>query len=301
LIFLGACSGSEEGDRFPKVVTLDPDAIQAVMNNSEVTVGRNRLVFFFRQPDGRMLVDASVHLVFYDLTSGQEVKRFETDATSVVPARDAGIEEQIAHIHADGSRHVHLSINADVGFYTANVEFDKPGNWGVEMQLQSFNPEVEMARTGVFTVLERGSSPAIGAPAPRSDNPTLADVSDIAAIDSAADPKPAFHQRSIAETIAAGRPAIVLFSTPGFCQTAICGPEYEIFAKLHETYGTSVEFIHVEVYKDPAARQPSDTMLEWNLRSEPWFFLVDNRGLVSSKFEGPAGLQELESALKAVV
>jgi hypothetical protein len=300
LVFLGACSSGGDSDRFPDVVTLNPDEIQAVMNNSEVTVGRNRLVFFFRQPDGAMLVDASVHLVFYDLTTGEEVKRFETDATSVVPARDADLEEQIAHIHADGSRHVHLSINETIGFYTASVEFDKPGDWGVEIQLRSFNPEVETTRNGIFTVLEKGLSPAIGAAAPRSDNPTLADVSDISVIDSAAEPNPAFHERSIAEAIAAGRPAIVLFSTPGFCQTALCGPEYEIFGKLQATYGSRLEFIHIEVYKDPATRQVSDTMVEWNLRNEPWFFLIDARGLISSKFEGPSSLQELDAAIKAV-
>jgi hypothetical protein len=300
VILLNACSGGGDEEVFPDVVTLDPDAIQAVMNNSEVTLGRNRLVFFFREPDGRMLVDASVHLVFYDLTSGEQVKRFETDAVSVVPARDAGIEEQIAHIHADGSRHVHLSINEEIGFYTAMVDFDKPGNWGVQMQLRSFNPEVETVRQGVFTVQQQGVTPAIGAPAPRSDNPTLSDVSDISQIDSAVEPNLAFHQLSIADAIAAGKPSIVLFSTPGFCQTALCGPEYEIFGKLHESYGDRVEFVHVEVYKDPATRLVSDTMLEWKLQSEPWFFVIDSNGLVAAKFEGPASLQELEDALKGV-
>ena len=300
VLLLSGCSGGGD-EKFPEVVTLDPDAIQAVINNSEVTVGRNRLVFFFRLPDGPMLVDATVHLVFYDLTSGQAVPRFEADAVSVVPARDAGIDEQLDHIHADGTRHVHLSVNDEVGFYTAEVEFDKAGNWGVEMQLHSFNPEVETVRSGVFTVLEQGATPALGGPAPRSDNPTLADVADISEIDSAAEPEPAFHERSIADAIDAGRPSIVLFSTPGFCQTALCGPEYEIFGKLHATYGADLEFIHVEVFKDPATREVAATMVEWNLDSEPWFFLIDAQGLISAKFEGPASLQELETAIKGVL
>ena len=298
VLLLAACSSGEE--KFPRVAVVSDSGLQAVINNSEITVGQNRLVIFFLLPEGPMLVDAGLHLVFYELNSDQAVVRFESDAISVVPARDAGIEEQIDHVHADGSRHVHVSVNEHVGFYTAAVDFDKAGNWGVEMQIASSEPEIETVLHYSFTVIPEGMTPAIGAPAPRSDNLTLADVADIAAIDSAAAPDPALHAMSIADAIEARRPALVLFSTPGFCQLALCGPEYEIMRKLRAQQPDAVEFIHVEVFKDPATREVVDTMQEWSLRSEPWFFLIDADGRIAAKFEGPASLQELKDALKQV-
>jgi hypothetical protein len=56
---------------------------------------------------------------------------------------------------------------------------------------------------------------------------------------------------------------------------------------LYPSYENKVAFIHVEFYKDPgsAQRVPVDAVGEWNLQTEPWFF-VDSRGLISAKFEG---------------
>jgi hypothetical protein len=110
------------------------------------------------------------------------------------------------------------------------------------------------------------------------------------------------HTSTIADAIAAGRPALVLFAVPGYCESRLCGPELEIMRKLYPLYRERVEFIHVEFYKDPGSpeRVPVDTVREWNLRSEPWFFLIDSKGSIAAKFEGPVSLQELDEALKAV-
>ena len=95
---------------------------------------------------------------------------------------------------------------------------------------------------------------------------------------------------------------VVLFAVPGFCESRLCGPELEIMRKLYPQYRNRVEFIHVEFYKNPGnpERIPSDTVVEWKLRSEPWFFLIDSKGMIAAKYEGPVSLQELDEALKAV-
>jgi hypothetical protein len=73
--------------------------------------------------------------------------------------------------------------------------------------------------------------------------------------------------------------------------------------KLYPKYKDKAEFIHVEFYKNPGSpnRVPSDTVAEWNLRSEPWFFVIDSKGIITAKFEGPTSLQELDDAVSAVV
>jgi hypothetical protein len=225
-LLASACSAGD--DDFSGVAVIDPSQVTPYIVNSEIVTGPNRMTFAIMAPDGRLIIDADVHLVFYELVNAQAQKRFEAEAVSRVPARDAGIAEQVDHIHADGSRHVHVSVNDQTGFYTTNVSFDKAGDWGVEIQVNSSEPKFEGVLRPRFNVLAQGSTPAVGSPAPRSRNLTAADVSDISQIDSSVKPTVELHTATIADTIAAGKPALVLFAVPGFCSSALCGPEMEI-------------------------------------------------------------------------
>jgi hypothetical protein len=40
---------------------------------------------------------------------------------------------------------------------------------------------------------------------------------------------------------------------------------------------------------------------EWNLRSEPWIFLVDGGGTIRAKFEGLTTKRELEAAVRQML
>jgi hypothetical protein len=111
------------------------------------------------------------------------------------------------------------------------------------------------------------------------------------------------HTSTIADAIAAGRPALVLFAVPGFCESRLCGPELDIMRRLRHKYAEQAEFIHVEFYQNPGspARTPVAAVAEWGLRSEPWFFAIDKSGNVAAKFEGPTSLAELDEALLAII
>ncbi len=299
-VLLAACGGSDE--KFSDNVDVSDQEYTPVIASSELAVGTNRFVLGFLGGDGTTIVDAKVHLKFYDLAGGQQTFKFETDAVSRVPARDAGLKEEVVHSHSDGSQHVHSNAGEDVGVYTANVTFDTAGVWGVEIALDSRTPKLKTDYAVRFDVLQMSSTPAIGSQAPASKNPTLADVRDITQIDSSLNPVPEFHQSSIASAIATKSPALVLFAVPGYCESRFCGPEYEIMKKLYPKYKGRMEFIQVEFYKKPGdpAREPADVIKEWNLRSEPWFFVIDANGRISAKFEGPTTMSELDEALQKV-
>jgi hypothetical protein len=301
LPLLAACSGGGSPS-FPAVIRIEDAPFVPQLVSSELVAGPNRFAFGILTRDNVPIVDAKVHLVFYDLNGGQTVKKFETDAASRVPARDAGLSEQVEHIHADGSRHIHVNVGEQVGIYTAQVSFDRAGDWGVEIRVVSASPKLDDTLRPRFNVLEKGITPAIGSPAPRSRNLTLNDVTDLSQIDSSAQPSPEMHTTRIADAIAAGKPALVLFAVPGYCSSRLCGPELEIMRRLYPQYRDRVEFIHVEFYKNPASsnREPVDAVREWGLLTEPWFFLIDSKGLIAAKFEGPTSLQELDEALKAL-
>jgi hypothetical protein len=300
ITLLLGCSGGKE-EKFPNVQVLKQGEVVPVIANSEITVGRNRMAFGVLDRDGSPIVDANVHLAFYEITDGQAQKRFETDAQARVPARDAGLQEQVIHQHADGSRHAHVNAGDDVGVYTAVVDFPRPGDWGVEMQVES--SKVKATLRPRFNVIPQGPTPAVGSPAPRSRNRTAADVTDLSLLDSSASPSRELHTMTIADAIASGRPTLVLFAVPGFCSSRLCGPELEIMRKLLPAYQEKVNFIHVEFYENPASsdRIPVETVREWNLSTEPWFFLIGSDGNIAARFEGPTSLEELDLALKEVL
>ena len=65
--------------------------------------------------------------------------------------------------------------------------------------------------------------------------------------------------------------------------------------------GDGVRFIHVEVYTDNDPQKGVNRwMKEWKLPSEPWVFVVDGEGVIRSRFEGSASVDELADAVRAV-
>ena len=64
--------------------------------------------------------------------------------------------------------------------------------------------------------------------------------------------------------------------------------------------GDRVVFIHQEIWQ-AGTQTFSPTVEEWNLRSEPWIFIVDGRGTVRARFEGLTTRREIEAALRGVL
>jgi hypothetical protein len=251
----------------------------------------------------RWLVDAKVRFAFYNLNGGKETRTQEMDAVSRVPGRDAGLPAQETIRLPDGTTRSVFNAGEEVGIYTANVTFEEAGDWGVEIAVSADKPtKLEKTFRPRFNVVTRGMTPAIGSPAPKSRNLTANDVPNIGQIDSSSKPSRDMHTSTIAAAIAAGKPTLVLFAVPGFCESRLCGPELEIMRKLFPKYKDQVEFIHVEFYKDPGnpSRIPVEAVAEWGLRSEPWFFAIDNKGNVAAKYEGPVSAAELEEALQLI-
>jgi hypothetical protein len=71
---------------------------------------------------------------------------------------------------------------------------------------------------------------------------------------------------------------------------------------MKATYGKRIDFIHQEVYVD---NDPSKGLREplrrFNLRSEPWLFVVDRQGRITARLEGSIGVRAFEQALKSAL
>ena len=255
--------------------------IQAIVPATDLAVGPNRfalgiLHFPENANEPQRLADATLRLKFY----------FPIEPTPV--ARGKEVSAIYRWVDVKGK-----------GIYVAPVEFDQSGIWGVEVTGEAGGRTIGPARTR-FPVKVKPDTPAIGSDAPRSRNLTARDVSNIKVIDSGVVPND-MHDLTIADAIATGKPLVAIFATPGFCATQTCAPMVEEMSALKRTLGDSVNFVHVEIYKDPQNRVPYETVTEWGLTSEPWVFLVDKRGKVAAKFEGPAPRAEVEEELRRLL
>ena len=264
----------------PSVVNL---SLRAVLASSDLSVGSNRVVFALIDSNNAPVRAASATLSLVHEQDARIVQKGEVEAGwSSWPAGPGGV-------------------------FAAQIEFDQAGLWLAEVSPTDGVAEGELARL-VLRVAEESSTPALGSPAPASLNRTASDVASLEELTSDVEPDPALYSMTIAEALQAGKPLVVAFATPAFCTSATCGPQIDVVKELKESYREQTNFIHVEVFDNPHEMRDDFTkgvvspiFEEWGLPSEPWVFVIDAQGRVSSKFDGFASYEELEQALRSVI
>lgn len=178
------------------------------------------------------------------------------------------------------------------------MTFRTPGQWGVKIRML-YKGKTQVLRTS-FAVAPHSTAPAVGSPAIKSNNPTIHQKS-ILKLDSGRPPDD-MHMLSIAQAIVQHKPLVVLFSTPAFCESRMCGPQTEIVKLVEAPYRSRVNFIHIEVYQNANLRDGyAPTLLQWHLLSEPWVFVVDLQGIIHARFDGPTSGPEIVAAVNGVL
>lgn len=272
LFALAACGANSQATLAPTAappLSGASQGLQVLIANSRHVVGADRFPIGIVR-DGKSVKDAMVKLSFYDLTDGGDpILKGESDAP----------------FYGDNL--------GEAGVYVGKANFDKAGEWGVEVTVTENGHAPETKRIG-FNVLPQDPSPGIGDDAPRTKNLTLQDVhGDRTKISSSLEDDSILHRLSIADAVTNGKPTVILFATPRFCTTRTCGPSHQVVMSLAQNYADRVNFIHVEVYKNFETFEPADAMKEWNLQTEPWLFFVDANGKIVEKFEGGITSKEI--------
>jgi len=196
------------------------------------------------------------------------------------------------------------------GLYRAAVDFDCAGEWGAEIAAELADGSIATERVR-FQVHPVGTTPGIGQPAPRSDSPTGATVTEVQQISTDPAPFPGAYERTVAEVVTAGQPSLVFFATPAFCQTGYCGPTVNLVKSVAADYQDDIGYVNVEPYElqmtenglqpelDADGRLvPVQATLDYGIPIEPYLFLVDAEGNVFAKYEGVVGADELRAAIE---
>ncbi|MBM2826736.1 MAG: hypothetical protein HW403_800 [Dehalococcoidia bacterium] len=252
--------------------------VAAYLATTDLSLGSNRFAAALVK-DGAMVNEPQARFSFWHLGSGQPVAGDKAEAQ--------------------------LRAEPDSGFalYVAQVSFDRPGPWEVEVAVSGGGTSTIKA-SARFQVKERSATPGIGEPAPSSRSKKVGDAPSLEELTSASPADPELYAVSIDEAVASGKPTAILFATPAFCTSRTCGPQMEVIQRLKEKFRERANFIHVELFdnpqevaKDYTKARPSPAVLEWRLPTDPWVFLVDSQGRIAAKFESFTTYEELEPAL----
>ncbi len=188
--------------------------------------------------------------------------------------------------------------DAAQAIYITQIPLDKPGAWTFAALVKE-----EDGYTGSLlpTPSEVGQfdPPDVGDPAPSVHTPTADEVADISEIDTRVPPDD-MHDEDLADVLGR-KPVVLLFATPQLCQSRICGPVVDVAEQVKREFGDRVAFIHQEVYNDNEINKGvRPQMRSYRLPSEPWLFVIDRSGKVSTVIEGAFSVGELQDAVRRV-
>jgi hypothetical protein len=309
VLALGAsgCGGSEDSSRpappaaeFPSAkgktigeLLHDPGAKESKLviapASAAFDVGENRYSFGVFTLGKEQVDDADVAIYF--------AKDAKAPVTGPLPAQVTSLETKPAY----RARGAGGPSEATTVYVVPKVDFDRNGAWLAIAMLKG-RDGLEAARITQGPVVgDFPKIPEVGENAPVIHTPTAADVGgDLAKIDTRVPPDQ-MHKVDFADVVGK-KPIVLVFATPALCQSRVCGPVVDVVQEVADSYGDKADFIHMEVYKDnEISKGVRQQLVDYNLETEPWTFLIDRNGIVRDRIEGAYGVSELEEAMKTIV
>ncbi len=277
--------------------------------------GENRFPFGVFERDRTQVSDADVALYFAKVPGGSgvagqdkfggvsgtandkaEERALDEPAVGPFPAKVETLQTQPAF----RAQTTTSDPDAATVVYSTDVDFPSDGEWRIAALVRQ---DGELSATllpsavvGTFTKV-----PRVGQKAPLIHTPTPADVGgDLSKITTRIPPD---TQNRVDYADAFGKePIVLLFATPQFCQSRVCGPVVDVAEQVKQIYGDKAAFIHMEIYNenDPS-KHVRPQVSAFHLPSEPWLFAIDRQGRIEDEIQGAFGVEELTQVVKGLV
>jgi hypothetical protein len=270
-------------------------SVLPIVVSTDLAPGPNRLLFLFVDQQNRP-VSAPDRTASVAISPGEQPSGSATPvpATPVPATFQWGNEE------------------AKQGYYIADVTFSQPGPWAAVFTTKAPGSAEEQIPYS-FDVHDKHAGVGVGAKAPSTKTPTGADVGGkLAEVSTDPSPDPRFYSISEDQALAQHKPFVILFATPAFCQSALCGPTLDRVKAVAKDY-PNLTFIHVEPYVMKVVDgklqpvldannqlQANDVTNAWGIPSEPWLFAVDKNGVVQASLDVVFSDDELRAAITKI-
>jgi hypothetical protein len=247
--------------------------------------GRQRFSFGVFTVDGEQVTDADIAIYVAPGPDGKPQGPF--------PARVENLETEPAFTAQTTSQ----DPDAAKAVYVTDVTFDQPGEWRIVAAIQQ---DGEMLGSLLPSINVRAEDPVpeVGEKAPVVHTPTADDVGDIGEIDTRVPPS-SMHDTDLADVIGK-KPVVLLFATPALCTSRVCGPVVDVAEQVKRDVGDEAAFIYQEIYVNNTPPNVRPQVAAYNLRTEPWLFVIDTEGKVSTRIEGAFSVAELQDAVDRV-
>ncbi|HZG96495.1 MAG TPA: hypothetical protein VEZ46_17495 [Mycobacteriales bacterium] len=263
-----AATGRSLGD----LVSGGDGQLQMGDAQGENVVGADRIAFGLRAPDKTAVTDADV---------------------TVYAGRDAG-QPPLAEAKATWV----AGELAPMALYVAKLPFATPGEWLVGVRAKTKDGKTY---NGGLRLEVAGTSPspmpgdrAISTPTPTTARPMGADplCSDA--------PVCSMHGVSLDKALTNGKPTVITFAAPAYCQSETCGPVVALVEEQAARVGGRANFIHVEAYDKDKVGVLAKPLAQWKFVIEPWTYFIDAKGVVKSRLPGAFGAAELAEHVAAL-
>lgn len=259
------------------------DDLVASPAGATFTQGRNRFGFGVFTVAGEQVTDADVAIY--------AAKRPDGNPQGPFPARVESLETETAFT----AKTTADDPDAAKVVYVSDLVLDSPGEWQL-IALVRQGDQLQAARVPSIVVAPDDPIPAPGERAPNVHTPTTDDVADVAEIDTRVPPS-TLHEDDLADVLGK-EPVVLLFATPALCQSRVCGPVVDVAEQVANDHQDDAAFIQMEIYEDNDPNKPLRPQVRaYKLSTEPWLFVIDDKGRVSSRIEGAFSVGELEQAL----
>jgi hypothetical protein len=244
------------------------------------------------------------------------------DATGTTPIGTPDYLVSVGFINVDKDKNTFVLTPAPASFVWAipnqrsvwikDATFDAAGNWAAVVTVTPPGKPAESTELGL-PVTATGLAVRVGAKAPSTPTPTSTSAGGVlASITTDPSPDPSFYQLSEDQALAQHKPFVLVFATPAFCTSRVCGPTLEAVKAVARTE-PGMTFIQVEPYLMNYANgalqpvlgtgnslQPNAATTAWGIQTEPWVYVVDATGTVSASYEAVIQPAELTAAIDKV-
>src|SRR5256714_1178705 len=269
---------------------LPEGPILAPSTTSSLEKGDNRVGFALFTPDRKFVTGAAVAL-YTTKHDGSDVR-----GPYVARAESLNVKPQFQ------SKTTANDPDAAKNVYVADVPIPRAGRTVITGVARV---KGRMVRTSGFELKipahPSGGPPEVGHEPPIIHTPTLSSVAGNAGkIDTRVPPATDLLKDDFAKVVGK-KPVVITFATPLLCASRVCGPVVDVVEQARASTKANVAFIHQEIYNDNQVNKGFRPQVQaWHLPTEPWTFVLDKKGRVTTRFEGAFSVGELQRAISKV-
>ena len=272
-----ACGGGSKPKAITTPASTSASGYSLIQAQSNLPVGTSRFVFGIADPNNNLI------------TGGQPRVFVAKDQHSLTLGPFPATWETWSPSRGDS-----FGTAPIPGFFAAQVTIPSAGTWLIVARDAVAGKPIAAGAT-IPVVTQQVAS--VGSHALSEATPVATAEAEAAKIDTRQPPTP-MHYISLDAALGHGKPTVLVFATPQFCQTRLCGPVVDEVLTVYERVGTTrANFVDVEIYPTRDTNHPAPEFLRWGFETEPWVLVIDRDGIIRARFEGPSVAGEIQAAV----